>query len=174
MSALLPFRYQVYLAALQGNLHWLQDLLQGLEPEVSRSAVEAFKDDARQGFAALHAAVFYNHVAVLEFLLKERNANVDVRDFALNTPLIWAASKGHVEAMQLLLECGADIQACSENGGTALHWACFHGGQASISVLVKAGIDVNAQNIVVCLCGNVIGALQFYTTLDRQRIQPYM
>eukprot|EP00045_Choanoeca_perplexa_P007250 m.64316 g.64316 ORF g.64316 m.64316 type:complete len:54 (+) comp13996_c0_seq21:377-538(+) len=41
--------------------------------------------------------------------------------------------------MQLLLECGADIQACSENGGTALHWACFHGGQASISVLVKAG-----------------------------------
>ena len=33
-----------------------------------------------QGFAALHAAVFYNHTSVLEYLLKDCNADVDVCD----------------------------------------------------------------------------------------------
>ena len=54
MSSVLPFRYQVYLAALKGNVNWLKDLLRGLSADGSRAAVEDFKDDARQVILAAH------------------------------------------------------------------------------------------------------------------------
>ena len=43
------------------------------------------------------------------------------------SPLHLAAWSGKVEVTQLLLEVGANVNACSDNGDTPLILACQHG-----------------------------------------------
>ena len=54
-------------------------------------------------------------------------APVDGRDANGTTALMMAAANGHVEAMQVLLSAGADINATNERENTSLHWAVFTG-----------------------------------------------
>lgn len=59
------------------------------------------------------------------FSLRTRHARVDVRNPNGETPLHWAASLGHVNAVRLLLQHGADPLLAEEVGGqTPLHAAC--------------------------------------------------
>lgn len=61
-----------------------------------------------------HAAVSYNQIDVVKYLL-EKGANVDVEDFEKDTPLYVAES---VEMAQLLLDHGADPKHVNEEGIT--------------------------------------------------------
>lgn len=58
-------------------------------------------------------------------------------------PLIWAARAGKTEAIQLLLEHGADVNAQDWWGMDALGHAVIRGVADSIDPLVRAGADVN-------------------------------
>ena len=64
------------------------------------------------------------------------------------TPLLIAATEGHVDLMRVLLEAGAD--ATYANGelsdDTALHKAAQRGHPAAIQLLIDAGADVNARD----------------------------
>ena len=53
---------------------------------------------------------------------------------------------GHVEALQLLLEAGADAEAQDRNGLTPLHCAVENGQPKSMQLLLEAGPDKEAQN----------------------------
>ena len=61
-------------------------------------------------------------------------------------PLAWATIMGQTEAIELLLQHGADINGRNRDGNTALHLAAFLGHTKAAELLLKRGADVNAKN----------------------------
>ena len=62
------------------------------------------------------------------------------------TPLHYAATHGHVDIMNLLLEHHAYIDAASPNGSTPLMMAALYGTPAAVKVLLEAGADPLLKN----------------------------
>lgn len=61
-------------------------------------------------------------------------------------PLHLAALSDRSEAVALLIERGADVNAAATDGGTPLHASAFAGCDRASRALVEAGADVNAEN----------------------------
>ncbi len=64
-----------------------------------------------------------------------------------STPLLVAAVFGRVEAAKLLIEKGANVNARSDDGATALHGAAFFCHTEIVELLLSKGADINAENI---------------------------
>ena len=67
-------------------------------------------------------AAAYNHVEVIEFLLK-CGAQIETQDKNGYTPLLLAASEGNAEAVRVLLQSGANIFCMDKEDRTVLYWA---------------------------------------------------
>ena len=63
-------------------------------------------ENGPMGFTGLHGAAFLGIVKLLEALLEMKKWDVNVRDDASCTPLIWAGVRGHEEVVKMLLERG--------------------------------------------------------------------
>jgi ankyrin repeat protein len=61
------------------------------------------------------------------------------------TPLMFAAEKGDLSAVEKLLAQGAAVNATRSDGYTALHCAAQSGNLGVVQVLLKAGANVNAR-----------------------------
>src|SRR5690606_12956891 len=81
----------------------------------------------------------------------ERAADLIKRGAQVNrlgwTPLHYAASKGHVDTIKLLLANKAIVIAPSPDGTSPLMMAAYAGSEESVRVLLKAGADVTARNL---------------------------
>ena len=64
-----------------------------------------------------------------------------------STPLLIAATFGRGEAVKLLIEKGANVNAKSNDGATPLHGAAFFCRAEIVKLLMSHGADVNAKNI---------------------------
>jgi ankyrin repeat protein len=62
-------------------------------------------------------------------------------------PLHWAAEGGHVEAMNTLVELGADVHTVNTCWDTALHLAC-NTNTGTVTVLLEADAELNRRNTV--------------------------
>lgn len=71
------------------------------------------------GMALIHWATDRNAVDIIEFLVKS-GASVNQRDAEQQTPLHYAASCGHVEALRCLLALHANPTLCDSEGQTCL------------------------------------------------------
>lgn len=76
-------------------------------------------------------------------LLIARGADVNKPGWA---PLHYAATGGHLEIMEVLLENHAFIDAESPNGTTPLMMAAFYGTPAAVQLLLEAGADTAMKN----------------------------
>ncbi len=85
------------------------------------------------------------YIQTLRFLLKSEGENPNQCDETGETPLMLAARKGRVEALQLLIEAGADLDARNEAGQTALFLAVMKEHTEAVRVLIEAGADINAM-----------------------------
>lgn len=87
-----------------------------------------------------------------------------------STPLMEAASGGYADIVKLLIEHGANVNAKSSVGNTALTYACCGGYEDVVKILLDAGADVEHQNdnghtplmeaascghVGECVCGDV-------------------
>ena len=58
------------------------------------------------GFTGLHGAAFLGIVEILAAVLEMTEWDINSKDSAWCTPLIWAAVRGHEEVVKMLLERG--------------------------------------------------------------------
>jgi ankyrin repeat protein len=85
--------------------------------------------------------------AVKELL--EKGANVNARDEAGKTALLWVApARDNPEMAKLLIDRGADVNAKDNAGETALMIASSQSNHGIVTALLEAGAEVNAQNNV--------------------------
>ncbi|MEO1477776.1 MAG: ankyrin repeat domain-containing protein [Bacteroidota bacterium] len=104
--------------------------------------------------AALHELAAEGDAGGLAVAL-EGDEDVD-RPENYRTPLMFAAQGGHVAAVEVLLEAGADVNAVAGRPGpmyrpemtldTPLHIAAEAGQEAVVAVLLEAGADLTAEN----------------------------
>ncbi|KAH8273381.1 hypothetical protein KR018_002044 [Drosophila ironensis] len=71
------------------------------------------------GMSLIHWATDRNAVAIIEYLVAA-GASVNQRDADLQTPLHYATSCGHMEALRCLLDLHADPDLCDAEGQTCL------------------------------------------------------
>lgn len=69
--------------------------------QLSRQLVNVKKDD---GFAPLHLAALNGHANVVEILVLEGIAEIDIRNDRRQTPFLLAVSQGHAAAIEKLVE----------------------------------------------------------------------
>lgn len=62
------------------------------------------------------------------------------------TPLMEAASAGHVDIIKLLIDHNADVNAQSSTGNTPLMYACAGGHVRAVKQLLAAGANVEDHN----------------------------
>ncbi len=110
------------------------------------------------GITALHEAAEYGQNIIVELLL-EHNADPNVTDEEGNTPLMLAASRGHVggrewlcigqeyvETIRLLLKHGATADQKGSRGRTALHDAATYGYHTIVDGLLQHNADPNVTD----------------------------
>jgi ankyrin repeat protein len=88
-----------------------------------------------------HQSIRTNDLTKLRALIKEYGVNAP--DSRRHTPLMIAAAFGSVEAVESLLDAGADVKAANISGLTALHLAVSD--IRKVRLLVNRGADVNAK-----------------------------
>ena len=78
----------------------------------------------------------YNEV--VSYLLS-RGAQIEDHDSHGRTPLMWASMRGHLYTVKILLEAGADINATSKWGSTAIEYAQKYDNQDIAQYLRQQG-----------------------------------
>ncbi|HEY7333801.1 MAG TPA: ankyrin repeat domain-containing protein [Bryobacteraceae bacterium] len=99
-------------------------------------AVSAIGQDAQK----LYSVVRANDLAGLKGML-DQGASPSAGDDRKITPLMYAAEIGSVDAMRLLLDRGAEVNAQNAFGSTALMWSVSE--PAKVRLLLDHGADVN-------------------------------
>ena len=91
------------------------------------------------------SSVNYDQLTSSRFFTSEMRteARVKLKDAVGITPLLIAATRGHVETVQCLLRLGSNVQAAISNGETALYAAVVAGHVECAKALVEHGADVN-------------------------------
>lgn len=143
-------------------------LVRGMDPNTA---------DER-GQVALYVALRAGAAKVVQALLQHPGTRLDAANVAGETPLMMAALRGNLpamqalldkgvpaqrggwsplhyaatgpsaEAVQLLLDKGAAIDARSPNGSTPLMMAARYGAEASVDLLLQRGADRRLRNQV--------------------------
>jgi ankyrin repeat protein len=94
----------------------------------------------------LHTAVVTDNLdAIRQHIKAGSNLNV-LESTRESTPLITAAAIGRIEAAEILIEGGADINYKNADGSTALHTATAFGNTEIAKILIDVGTDLNIKN----------------------------
>ncbi|KAK3007650.1 hypothetical protein RJ639_013884 [Escallonia herrerae] len=86
-----------------------------------------------------HVAAQYGQTAFIYLIVTKWNADPDVPDNDLRSPLHWAAYKGFADSIRLLLFLDAYRGRQDREGCTPLHWAAIRGNLEACTILVQAG-----------------------------------
>ena len=90
-----------------------------------------------------------NEVSELKTLLAANKIKIDFVDENGMSPLLHACYKGNKEIVQMLLDQGADVNACQhEHAYTALHFAALSGNADLCHLLMSHGARLTAINSV--------------------------
>ncbi|WP_257294499.1 ankyrin repeat domain-containing protein, partial [Endozoicomonas sp. YOMI1] len=96
---------------------------------------------AKHGDTPLHLAMLNSHEAATIALI-DSGADIDRLAPYKRRPLHFAAAKGNLNVIEILLDKGADINAGSR---TPLHFAVEHGRHDAIRLLLDRGANIDAQ-----------------------------
>ncbi|HET9646525.1 MAG TPA: ankyrin repeat domain-containing protein, partial [Burkholderiaceae bacterium] len=128
------FSAALRLAAANASMDIVQLLL-------SFGAMPALID--RKGLQAFHYAAMGGDPRIIK-ILHGGEVEVDVPTSDGQTALMIAASHGKIDATQLLLNFGANIEATDERGWTALHHAASRSEAEAVDLLLQKGADPHA------------------------------
>ncbi|KAL6006869.1 hypothetical protein ACLOJK_032365 [Asimina triloba] len=121
-------------AVRQGHVTTAKYLLEhGADPDAS----------SELGATPLHHAAGIGNIELLSFLIS-KGADVDSQSDA-GTPLIWAAGHGQKDAVKVLLEHHANVNAETDDSITPLMSAVAAGSLPCLELLIQAGANVNVS-----------------------------
>ncbi|XP_014274691.1 26S proteasome non-ATPase regulatory subunit 10-like [Halyomorpha halys] len=111
---------------------------------VTAQCKEVDKNRLWSNLTPLQLAAIEGRVAEVEIILKEKRESVN----GVNgiSPLHWAALRGHVHVIRMLLKFGADIRSLDHEKNTALHMAAVSGSPEAVEELIIAKAEIDAQN----------------------------
>lgn len=179
-----------YLSFKDGKFHLYDPGLVEIQPNNPEQLVKTIKER----FFSADANVDYMPIAISIFAkigaeeeknprptrtevitkLKERwSKDVDARAWDDSTALLMAASYGHVDVMQMLIEEGADIDAADNSGVTPLLVASQGGYVEAVQLLIekKAGLEEqNAEGQTALLLAAGLGYTAIVKKLIDERI----
>ncbi|KAF5013105.1 hypothetical protein FDECE_875 [Fusarium decemcellulare] len=108
-----------------------------------------FFEELISSFSDLHVAAFCgldNYVPIL--IDRLATSTVDIHDHSQQTPLWWAARRGHAGVVRALLRAGAVPNPPNTYGSRALDEAARHGHSEVIKLLIDEGVyPLSAQRI---------------------------
>lgn len=93
----------------------------------------------------MHSAAARGDIDAIEELIASGNGDVSSVNRGGETPLMWAANRGHTAAIERLLKAKASVNARDQHGFTALMEASQGDHVGTIKVLIAARADVNAR-----------------------------
>lgn len=121
---------------------------QGANPQVSQVAVtdpEVNKFD-QEGNTKLHNRSYDGNTKQMYRLLnKSADINLSTNNEYGDTPLHKAVAGGHLEAVQLLLESGVQVDKANKTVQTPGHYASHHCNPGIITALLKANANPMAR-----------------------------
>jgi ankyrin repeat protein len=94
----------------------------------------------------IHNAAKQGDLAKVRALLESNPDLVSSKDDDGNTPLFWAAARGHADVAELLLANHAEVNAKNNSGSTPLKQAAFGGRADVVELLLANGAEVNAKS----------------------------
>jgi ankyrin repeat protein len=103
------------------------------------AVVGAAEPTSREWYQAIRA----NDVAAMKSMAASKSA-VNVTDSRCTTPMMQAAAIGSLQAVKLLIDAGADVNARNGLDLTPLIYGAFE--TEKVKLLVAAGADVNAKS----------------------------
>ncbi|CAL4149331.1 unnamed protein product, partial [Meganyctiphanes norvegica] len=134
----------IYVAACQGRLKKIESWLCGPDGDVDLA------DDFGQ--TLLHGAAGSGQDVLVSLLLQKYDPHLNTRDIQGNTPLIWAATKGHIDVVHALLEtdtqCAIDHRIRNEHGRSALDCAAERQYWDIIITLIRSSPH-NLENLAI-------------------------
>jgi ankyrin repeat protein len=99
------------------------------------------------GWTALHIAIDSGSESCVKLLLEKGVKNVNAKDQIGMTPFLHACSQnGNIHCLKCLVDHGADIDECDNDGFTSLMWACLRGHMNAVKFLLDNGADKTKVN----------------------------
>jgi ankyrin repeat protein len=126
--------------------------LQSLEPLLSKRAGVRGRD--QYGLTALHLAAIKGHCDVIAMLAGSGCMDVECEDVEGHRPLHLAVEGGHAEAVELLLDMGADVNAKTRRGATPLQVAEITGHETIGQLLCSRGAELAAASSALCVASS--------------------
>ena len=93
-----------------------------------------------EGLYPLHLAARAGNRDILQLLMQYDRDGLNVQErFSLWTPLFFAASEGHEDCVEQLLQAGASLNTLDDSGHSAMYWAAWTGHLGCMNLLFEAG-----------------------------------
>jgi len=93
---------------------------------------------------ALHFSAYHNNIEITNILLSY-NADLNIKDFDGNTPMMTAIKVGNVAIAELLIEKGADINASNKEGFTPLQLAVLSNDKKMMKILLAKNVKISTE-----------------------------
>lgn len=89
------------------------------------------------GYNAFHIACEEGHLEIVKQLLDPFKDQINLKTPTDETPLLIACINNHEEIVEFLIECGADIEACDDEGFNTFHFACQNGWVSAVEQILN-------------------------------------
>ena len=137
-----------------------RDLAKVRELTENGEGIETFDTN---GWTPLHIATAQNNSDILRYLLCQFPQNIEARgkQKSRDTPLSYAAHNGQADAIETLLEFGADVHARNDNDYTPIMEAAYEHHAEAVSKLLRGGANPNdtatsSGSALVCASGSAL------------------
>jgi len=120
----------------------------------------------------IHTAALNGQVDALRALLSVPDSNADTLfgECLDGTPLHYAADRGHLECVKLLIDNGASLDAHNRQGATPLAFASARGHIDCARVLLAAGARVDALTVQAAATAGRVDCMELL--IERVRLPP--